>query len=450
MPQRTFLLVETILGILAVSALLLAGFDAARLAARGSGKRRRILEAGLAALLLLGIWPSATFAEEKPPAEPPKPAPLPAGSLDPEDRELAKALGPIVEDRADWKELLALRRELRAALPVEKSRGPGGLPQETKIVEKIERAGRLAQALGSAGALSPAALSWLRADFEELARIARRLSAPPAPDSSAEAEETPAAANLRFLRESRALLEEVVLRGSLRPQMAEDLLQALKPRVACLSEAKIEFGLTVEQKNEARALRAPIQAIAEALQKPEAVPLERDPRWLRFVEIWEAAKNAGSKAAPWPEAKAEWEALLASLDEAVRLVEALAAAGRMGAAETKLLVEEFEPAAKKVREQYAAIQRNKQSDPKSAGPAPSCYSAAPGAPTEQDLTLERLAKRLDLLEKLASQDRLRPEVLRRVLGKFEEDLEFLARSPKHRDADAVKRAKALLAKIKAK
>jgi hypothetical protein len=55
-----------------------------------------------------------------------------------------------------------------------------------------------------------------------------------------------------------------------------------------------------------------------------------------------------------------------------------------------------------------------------------------------------------MLEKLAAQDTLRPEVLRRVLGKFEADLDKLARSPKHRDTDAVKRTKALLAKIKEK
>jgi hypothetical protein len=418
-----------------------------------SGRGRLLFAGGLAALLLLGGALRTGRGEDPKPAEDPPKAPLPPGQLDSNDEELARALNPLLEARADWKDLLALRRELRQALPVGREPGPEGLKEAEAIRGKLDRAARLVDALAVSGRMARAAAEFLRRDVHEMSRVAQRLDAHRrGADPSAQPPEAPVEANVKFLAETLGLLEEVVSRSGPRPELADDILESLGPRFALLSETKTGLGTTPERRKTADDLRNSLKAVMDALRRPRGLPLDRDPRWARFLSTWERVKSPVEGKTAWPGAKAGWEALLASLDEASRLLDALEADGTLGEGEVFWARQEFKTAADGVRGKYSALRAERMTakDPNDPfqQPVPVPAPLAPFPPDEA--SLRRLKDRLPLLEKLAAQDRVRPEILLRFLGEVEADLDRLARLPGHRDGEAVKRTKALLASIKAK
>jgi hypothetical protein len=407
----------------------------------------RLLGVGCA-LLLAGAAATAR-AEDPPPAAPPPKAPLPAGEIDKDDAELARALTPVLEARGEWKELLALRRELRPALPADRDAGLEGLKAPEAVRGKLDRAARLVDALAVTGALAPAAAEFLRRDVHELSRIAQRLAGrrrgeepPPEPP------ETAVEANLRFLADALAPLEEVAFRTGPRPELTEDLLEALEPRLALLAETRVGFGLTAERRKAAAGLRNSLKAVLEALRRPQARALEKEPRWAKFLAIQEHARALLTGKATWPGAKAGWETLLASLDEASKLLESLAADGTLGEGETLWVRRDYGPALDEVRRKYQALREERMTarDPNDPIPAP-----VPTCVDPPDFASHKILKGfLPALEKIAAQERVRPEMVLRVCQVLEPHLERLARQPRYRDDAATVRTKALLAAVKSK
>jgi hypothetical protein len=253
---------------------------------------------------------------------------------------------------------------------------------------------------------------------------------------------------VRFLSESLALLEEIASRADTRPQVAAEILESLEPRLALLSDTRLGFGLTPERKKAGVELRGPLKAVMDSLRRPRTRPLEQEPRWSRFRATWERAQALLAGKAAWPEAKAGWEALLASLDEAARRLDSLGADGTLGEGEILWVRRQYGPALDGVRKKHEALRAERMTakDPNNPIPVTSTVVVEP----PEVASLNRLKRLLPALEKMAAQERVRAEIVLEISGTLDPDLDRLARLPGHRDSDTVKRAKALLAIIKSK
>jgi hypothetical protein len=176
--------------------------------------------------------------------------------------------------------------------------------------------------------------------------------------------------------------------------------------------------------------------------------LEGDPDWQKVQGIWrEAAAIAGAGDYPFDEAGQR--RLFADLEESRTLVQGLAARGLLTESEAGLLQED-------VDELVGLVGSKRPTELRMA----TCYEPMPYTPVRDTLT--RLEGRLPLLEKLAVDETLHPEVVRRVLARVEEDLElleseeWLAGHPDHSvpDLDPVRassqRARAAVERIEAR
>jgi hypothetical protein len=143
----------------------------------------------------------------------------------------------------------------------------------------------------------------------------------------------------------------------------------------------------------------------------QAVSLEADPDWRKAQDTWrEAAAIAGAGDYPFDEAGQR--RLFDALEESRALVRGLAARGLLTESEVGLLQEDID-------ELVGVVGSKRPTELRMA----TCYEPMPYTPVRD--TLARLEGRLPLLERLATEETLHPDVVRRVLARVEADLEHL-------------------------
>ena len=184
----------------------------------------------------------------------------------------------------------------------------------------------------------------------------------------------------------------------------------------------------------------PAMVAAKALATPRKPELRDSPGWSRFVAVWDSAKEIAENGLPSPCNRKIAERILKELEEAARLLSELERTGWLTAAEKALLDAEYGEPAEKVRDR---VSRHFSTV--------SCYSPASlPAPGEQSRRF--LAERIPLLEKMAEQKTLKPEVLERVLKTVEAALVDLVEkvpTQEGEEDDPLRvRVKALLERVK--
>ena len=163
---------------------------------------------------------------------------------------------------------------------------------------------------------------------------------------------------------------------------------------------------------------SPAASAAEApanLVAADGKPLADSPEWKALDATWrEASEIASGRRGPYPFDEAGKARALAAFDGAGKNLAALQAKGLVSEAEAGLLGIELGRLTRGVQAMRPTEMRNTE-----------CYRPMSlGYRAKQ--TVERLAARLPLLEKLASAQQLRPVVVRKVLAAVEADLATLA------------------------
>jgi hypothetical protein len=135
-----------------------------------------------------------------------------------------------------------------------------------------------------------------------------------------------------------------------------------------------------------------------------ATPIEDAPAWQRTLRTWrEAAEVSSGKRGPYPFTATEKQDLLAHLGQAADDVGALAAESRMSLTEAELLGKEIA-----LMVETVAAKRTKEERELS------CYKPVLFVP-ERD-SLERLAERVPLLERLASEPSVQPAAIEKIVA----------------------------------
>jgi hypothetical protein len=143
------------------------------------------------------------------------------------------------------------------------------------------------------------------------------------------------------------------------------------------------------------------------LEQAQGLAAEKD--WQRCLAVWREAGEAAFGGDPYPFTEKGKAELVERLEDSRSLVEALEQRGLLSAAEAGLLERDIVTLrsgvfAKRAKEMEMA----------------SCYEPMPYQPRRE--ALESLAPRVELLEGLAAQEVLQPEVVARVLEQVREDL----------------------------
>ena len=180
----------------------------------------------------------------------------------------------------------------------------------------------------------------------------------------------------------------------------------------------------------------------------DPTPLPDTPEWKHVEATWrEAREVASGKRGRYPFDRAGKERLLADLKKALAGVEALHQRAALGDAAAGLLKQDLALLEHGVQEK-----RPTETEMEMA----SCYEAMALRPVEDSMT--RLSARLPLLEKLATDAKVQPRVVSKVIATVERDIatlgdEKLLQSvvePDRLKAEGIRKsAAALVAKLKA-
>ncbi len=152
----------------------------------------------------------------------------------------------------------------------------------------------------------------------------------------------------------------------------------------------------------------PIPELQEQLEQGAALSSSAD--WGALLTLWaEAAAIGSGERGPFPFDRAGKESLLAQLEASKARVDALVAQGLINAAEAGLLKADVDT-------MTAAVSKKRPTEMEMA----TCYRPMMPMPA-RDSRL-RLEARLPLLEQLAAEGVLHPEVVERVLQQVEADI----------------------------
>lgn len=141
--------------------------------------------------------------------------------------------------------------------------------------------------------------------------------------------------------------------------------------------------------------------------------LRQDARWKQLSSAWqEASEIASGKRGAYPFDQAGQKRVLASLAKAAANVDALRKAGLLSEPEAGLLKKELDVL-------VVGVQSKRPTEMKLA----TCYKPMMVQPARE--SLDRLAERLPVIEKLVESRTLHPAAVSRVLGAIEADLATL-------------------------
>ncbi len=143
--------------------------------------------------------------------------------------------------------------------------------------------------------------------------------------------------------------------------------------------------------------------------------LQDSSHWKRLLTIWKDAEDVASgKQGPYPFNKAGKKRMLNVLEKAGADIEALASAGLLCEAEAGLL-----------KLDLARLTRGVQAKRPTEMRMATCYNPMSFVPARD--SMEHLSARLPLLEKLATTDRLNPQVMEKVLVTIDKDVATLGK-----------------------
>jgi hypothetical protein len=182
-------------------------------------------------------------------------------------------------------------------------------------------------------------------------------------------------------------------------------------------------------------------------QTQSASGLAATSQWQQIVAVWtEAEPIAAQPRGSYPFDEAGKKRLLAAIDEATGNLEVLRAARHLSDGEAGLLAQDLAAIRDGVQEKLPTEMRNTMCYAATVLPLPARSSAA------------TLQARLSLLEKMAAQEKIAPEVLEKILPTIEGEMRVLRdekamaklKGEELRDAEALRtKMEALLPKLRA-
>jgi hypothetical protein len=230
------------------------------------------------------------------------------------------------------------------------------------------------------------------------------------------------------LTERLPLLEQEARAQRVAPAVLARVVTTIEEDLEYLSTEGARNLMSPEDRAAAKDLRAKVQAQLDVIRKhlEEALPpLESTDEWALILKTW---KTAAPLADSGESTTAQRETAKADLAEARKAAIALADAGVLLRAEADLLCAEADRL-------ESAIYRNPPTESQIM-----CYDMAYLPPA--GVSLERLARRLPLLEQLARSDRVESAVLRKVMPAVTADLATLADDKKLGELDSKQAASA--------
>ena len=219
------------------------------------------------------------------------------------------------------------------------------------------------------------------------------------------------------LREQLVLLDKLLAADKLDPAVARKVIDAVDHELSHRG-TKDQGGLSSEESRElsdeayrkVEELRQRLDAVkSTSTAASKATSLADADGWKRLTATWrEASEIASGKRGAYPfDAKGK-KRVLAAVDTAVADVDALAKAGLLSEAEMGLLKIDL-------AELKAGVQAKRPTEMRMA----TCYEPMMMTPARD--SVRRLAARLPLFDRLASDEALQPDVARRALAAIEAD-----------------------------
>jgi len=400
MPQRTLDLAIALLGILLVAALVVLGIDIYRAAASGPRWRRRLLGGGLALLTALGLPACQGSGGTAPAANPSTPA------------------NPLA-DAPEWQRLVAAWRE--AAEVASGRRGPYPFDAEgrKRLLASLSAAEGDLAALQKGGLLTEGEAGLLKLDLADLTHgvQAKRPTEMRNATCYAPMRVQPARDSMNRLRARIPLLARLAGGQKLQPDVVQKVLVAVEQDIAALGKKEVLDTLPEGERPNAQQVRdAAVEAVKRLKSGSAGGQSSGAEGGLNASADWKAISDAWATAGPLAKSgrsttaqRKEADARLAAANEAA---DRLATAGLLAAEEAQLLAME----GKNLRDD---IYRNPPTDTRVL-----CYDMAYMPPAQ--LSLQRLARRLPLVEKLVAGGKIQRAACARIVAAMENDLAVLA------------------------
>ena len=415
MPQRAIDVLLAIAGLVTVAGLVLVGVDLRRAAGTGPRWKRRLISAGLVLLAALGM---ASCEEE--------------GTARPGDgTEVQSTAGTALENTRQWQRLCAAWKEAGEIASGKRGPYPFNEAGQKRVLKSLEQTASDIDSLRKAGHLSEPEAALLT---KELAELAAGVQAKRPTEMRNATCYEPMSLNFQEiesvgrLSQQLPLLEKLAAAETLKPEVVEKVLGRIEEDLARLDDADVIEQLPPAERRSAPKVRDQVKRQVQRIRARLAgdARLENTPEWKTVTDAWRYV-------VPLAESRKSSRAQRKLVDEKLNAAKAaaatLAAAGLITAVEAQLLVEEADGL-------RTTIYRDPPTDPQVL-----CYDMMYVTPAAD--SLERLAKRVPLLKKLAEEGGLHRGVLDRVLPTVEADLKRLSDEEQLEKLTAEKRVRAV-------
>lgn len=411
MPYRAVYLGLGILGVGVVLLLVLFRADLRRHCAVGPRWKRRLVSAGL---MLLG---ATGFGADLGCTRKDQPGPTPTVKIDqpkPKDDPVERPeTRPKPQGEAAWLE--SIEQTTRAAREVaggKKGQHPFDRAGKKKMLASLDAAVAKIDELVEAGTLNAGEAGLWQADLKLLRSRVNDFR--PTEMKNATCYEPmplliPARQSMARLAKRLPLLEKMATADKLHPRVARKVLEQIEQDLSVLaSDAELKKLPTDKDRKRAQKQAAATRQLLDRARGRLGITAKgQDPRWGKVAQAW-AALQAAAKTSTSVERKAtdkKLELAMSAVDELVKEGKVTPAGARLLAEEGKLLTQEM------YRKPHSDFQGK-------------CYKKRAFIPARE--SLERINRRLPLLEKLVATGKISPEVARRVLPALERDIKVLA------------------------
>lgn len=391
------MLVAGVVGMVLLALLVVLGADLDRAAQNGPGWRRRLVTAALGLLVLAGV--SVPLARE---------------ALA-ENEDNADAAQDALDKNPAWQQLVGTWREAEEVASGARGAYPFDEAGKKRLLAGIEAAVKTIDDLAAAGALTKAEAGLLKvglAELEDGVQAKRPTEMCEALCYAPMMVMPPAHGALARLRARVPHLEALAASGAVRPQVIARALDTLAQDVAVLLSDDEVGKLQPDAKATAVDLR---ERATGALRKLRSETLDGSselPETHQWKAVMTAWKAAGPLAKSGKSTTAQRKEVDAQFAAARQAIDALVVGGLLSGAEAELLRSD----ADRLR---GEIYANPPTDCQVT-----CYDMAYMPPAQ--MSLERLRKRLPLLENAAMKGVVSPRALALVLPSVRADLELLA------------------------
>jgi hypothetical protein len=240
--------------------------------------------------------------------------------------------------------------------------------------------------------------------------------------------------SLQRLDQQAFLLGELLENGKLDPEVARKALAAAEAALAEASRQEVIEAIPPVERVRAEHLRMLARkSMEEARIKLEgggqqAADLAEDSGWPFLVAAWGEAEEVASGRRgqyPFDEAGKSW--LLSMIESAARVPGQLAQKGLLSEAEGALLEKDLAELRREVEAKHTKEMRNA-----------TCCDTVAVIPARESAA--RLASKLPLLEKMASEGKLNPATAGKVLAAVERDLATLGREQELKQLSTAERS----------